>query len=202
MLNRTGPLSSSYCLRKSIFCFLCDIFGSLERKDKETKVHWRRNSSARNIQTCSNKQQTKNRAGWESWHQEKKEVKLRRRRQGSVFRPQQGVCLLVQTRVRPCRLQFTLPLFLHHIKETICLINARVCNPPASFKSMHKRPHRYNRDIDLYDWNLKYLVTIIKSYWLNVLLHSHCKLAVRWFISWFLIKGPLLRSSCVYTSSV
>lgn len=52
--------------------------------------------------------------------------------------------------VRPTPgLLFTLPLFLHRIKETICLINARVFNLRALFKSMHKCPHHYNRDIDL-----------------------------------------------------
>lgn len=49
----------------------------------------------------------------------------------------------------PPGLLFTQPLFLHRIKETICLINARVFNPAALFKSMHKCPHRYNRGIDL-----------------------------------------------------
>lgn len=47
------------------------------------------------------------------------------------------------------QLLFTRPLFLHRIKETICLINARVFNLPALFKSMHKCPHHYNGDIDL-----------------------------------------------------
>lgn len=51
----------------------------------------------------------------------------------------------------PPGLLFTRPLFIHRIKETICLINARVFNLPALLllQSMHKCPHHYNGDIDL-----------------------------------------------------
>lgn len=58
-------------------------------------------------------------------------------------------CLPVEAGVLPLGRLFTRPLFLHRIKETICLINAGVFNLPGLFESMHKCPHHYNRGIDL-----------------------------------------------------
>lgn len=78
---------------------------------------------------------------WRGWEDEE-EAEFISTSAGIVFASVSG------GKPTPGRL-FTQPLFLHHIKETICLINAKVFNRPALFKSMHKCPHHYNRDIDL-----------------------------------------------------